>query len=76
MVRNLVPLLVVVVTLGLTAATAIEFLPETSLVVEFSTLRGLDVTFLQPGRTDESECERVLSEVQMPGGAMCGGHAL
>jgi hypothetical protein len=60
---------------GLTAA-AIEFRPQTSLVVEFSTSSGLDVTFLQPGRTEKSECERVLSEVQMPGGAMCGGHAL
>jgi hypothetical protein len=75
MVRKMIPLVVVALTGGLTAA-AIEFLPQTLFfpVVEMSTPNGLRVTALQPGWTERSECEHLLGEVAPRlGAANCDG---
>jgi hypothetical protein len=63
MLRKLMPLLVVIVTTGLTVA-AIELLPQTLFypVVDLFAATGVQSTFVQPGQTTVEGCERILSE--------------
>ena len=63
MLRKVIPLLVVFVTAGLTAA-AIELLPRTLLfpVVDLFAPTGVQTTFVEPGETTVEDCERKLSE--------------
>lgn len=63
MLRKLMPLLVVVVTAGLTVV-AIEVLPQTLFfpVVDLFAATGVQSTFVQPGQTTAESCERTLSE--------------
>jgi hypothetical protein len=73
MLRKLMPLLVVAITAGLTAA-AIEFLPRTLYfpVVVFIAPSGVQTTFLQPGQTKEHDCEHMLGEATKSLRAVCG----
>lgn len=70
--RKLTPLLVVATTAGLTVA-AIEFLPRTLYfpVVVFFAPGGVHTTFLQPGQTEEVDCEHLLGEVTQSLRAVC-----
>jgi hypothetical protein len=70
--RKLMPLLVVAMTAGLTAA-AIEFLPHTVFfpLVALSAPGGLQVTFLQPGRAERADCEKIVAEIAQAHRASC-----
>jgi hypothetical protein len=73
MLRRVLPLLVIAITVGLTAA-AIQFLPETLYfpVAELSSPTGRQVTILDAGRTERVACERVLVELAKTFSAACG----
>lgn len=72
MMRKWMPLLVIAITGGLTAV-AIEFLPHTVFfpVLELAAPGGLRITFLQPGRTERSECEKIVADMAAANGANC-----
>jgi hypothetical protein len=72
MLRKLMPLLVVVITAGLTVA-AIEVLPRTLFfpVIDLFAASGVQSTFVQPGQTTAEGCERILSETMRSVRAGC-----
>jgi len=73
MLRRVLPLLVVAITVGLTAA-AIQFFPETLYfpVAELSSQTARQVTILDAGRTERVACERVLVELAKTFSEACG----
>lgn len=75
MLRKILPLLVLGLTAGLTAA-AIEFLPRTLYFpnVEFATPEGLKIVFLRRAAADRRSCEQAVSRmtsVLRPGCVNC-----
>jgi hypothetical protein len=72
MQRKLMPLLVVAIT-GALSAAAIEFLPQTVFfpVVALSAPGGLQVNFLQPGREERANCEKIVAEIARAHRASC-----
>jgi hypothetical protein len=72
MSRKMMLLLVVAITAALTAAV-IEFLPQTVFfpLVQLSAPGGMQMTFLQPGRTERAACDKIADDIVRAFGGKC-----